>query len=531
MQMEADGANDTAGVEPALSVRERQANDEVNASGADDTVGNSPAPSSRRRQGIDEVEADGADDTAGVEPALSVRERQANDEVNASGADDTVGNSPAPSSRRRQGTDEAAAEPPRQGGGGPQRVGEPGDVPGATATNGTQGTGAPEMEDDCTDAEGQSPAREETERRLQEPDPDISAWVAGDCRVVTDSGAGPSSGSQVGHESVPAAMFKCEDIKQARSYLEMAGVVTLELPELKELLERIPDAAEVATQLCRLKGEPIFQELRCNGDGSYCHDETDEGRLLMDYGTGGQRWMVNLQRPSMPAARHAAGGSTGRGKSGSEMGEEGGGEEKEDGGEEEEDGGEEDAGEGAEGSEGEREASLKKAIMLYERLLPIRSFGYHYLRKVARSGESVQKAVVLANHPGKPGDPPVGVQATHVDLAPGVGGFVGFMPLAPVSVLVSPGSHVAVQLYHKLREAQPQVPEKGIMLSVSAPKMVRMHMKPGQIVLLHVNTVHAGDAGVLNTWSPRIHFYVYRGSVDNETHPVEAMGPLFAALF
>ncbi|GLC52739.1 hypothetical protein PLESTB_000662700 [Pleodorina starrii] len=500
--MEADGANDTAGVEPALSVRERQANDEVNASGADDTVGNSPAPSSRRRQGIDEVEADGADDTAGVEPALSVRERQANDEVNASGADDTVGNSPAPSSRRRQGTDEAAAEPPRQGGGGPQRVGEPGDVPGATATNGTQGTGAPEMEDDCTDAEGQSPAREETERRLQ-----------------------------VGHESVPAAMFKCEDIKQARSYLEMAGVVTLELPELKELLERIPDAAEVATQLCRLKGEPIFQELRCNGDGSYCHDETDEGRLLMDYGTGGQRWMVNLQRPSMPAARHAAGGSTGRGKSGSEMGEEGGGEEKEDGGEEEEDGGEEDAGEGAEGSEGEREASLKKAIMLYERLLPIRSFGYHYLRKVARSGESVQKAVVLANHPGKPGDPPVGVQATHVDLAPGVGGFVGFMPLAPVSVLVSPGSHVAVQLYHKLREAQPQVPEKGIMLSVSAPKMVRMHMKPGQIVLLHVNTVHAGDAGVLNTWSPRIHFYVYRGSVDNETHPVEAMGPLFAALF
>ncbi|GLC61235.1 hypothetical protein PLESTB_001734000 [Pleodorina starrii] len=92
-------------------------------------------------------------------------------------------------------------------------------------------------------------------------------------------------------------------------------------------------------------------------------------------------------------------------------------------------------------------------------------------------------------------------------------------------------SHTAVQLYHKLKEAQPQVPDEGIMLSVSAPKMVRMHMKPGQIVLLHVNTVHAGDAGVLNTWSPRIHFYVYQGSVDNETHPVEPMGSLFAALF
>ncbi|GLC60666.1 hypothetical protein PLESTB_001655600 [Pleodorina starrii] len=245
---------------------------------------------------------------------------------------------------------------------------------------------------------------------------------------------GTRSTAKPGHESVPAALYKCEGIKQARSYLEVAGVATLEPPELKELLERIPDAAEVATQLCRLKGEPISQELQHNGDGNYCYDETDEGQLLMDYSTGGQHWRVNLQRPSMPAVRHVAGGSTGRGKSGSELGEEGGGEEKEDGGEEEDDGGEEeeDGGEGAEGGEEEQEASLKQVLKLYERLLPIRSFGSNYLRKVTRPGESVQKAVVLANHIGKPGDPPVGVQATHVDLVPGAGGFVGFMPLAPV---------------------------------------------------------------------------------------------------
>ncbi|GLC47442.1 hypothetical protein PLESTM_002074700 [Pleodorina starrii] len=407
------------------------------------------AAAEQPRQGDDDApRAGGLGDGGGAAPAdvgqlrdltaaAAEQPRQGDDDApRAGGLGDGGGAAPADGGQLRDLT-AAAAEQPRQDDDDAPRAGGLGDVPGATAIDGTEGSFVSEMEEGSTDAEVQSPAVEETEARLQgkevtyasrhpvkrrkpspsamqagssaeqELDPDISVWVAG---IVTDSSAGPSS--QVGHKSVPAALYKCEGIKHARSYLEMAGVVTLEPPELKELLDKIPDAAEAAIQLCKLKGEPIFQELRHNNDGNYCYDKHDKGRLLMDYGTGGQRWM-----------------------------------------------------------------------------------------------------------------------ATHVDLAPGVSGFVGFLPLEPVSVLVSPGSHTAVQLYHKLKEAQPQVPDEGIMLSVSAPKMVRMHMKPGQIVLLHVNTVHAGDAGVLNTWSPRIHFYVYQGSVDNETHPVEPMGSLFAALF
>ncbi|GLC61234.1 hypothetical protein PLESTB_001733900 [Pleodorina starrii] len=263
--------------------------------------------------------------------AAAEQPRQGDDDApRAGGLGDGGGAAPADGGQLRDLT-AAAAEQPRQDDDDAPRAGGLGDVPGATAIDGTEGSFVSEMEEGSTDAEVQSPAVEETEARLQgkevtyasrhpvkrrkpspsamqagssaeqELDPDISVWVAG---IVTDSSAGPSS--QVGHKSVPAALYKCEGIKHARSYLEMAGVVTLEPPELKELLDKIPDAAEAAIQLCKLKGEPIFQELRHNNDGNYCYDKHDKGRLLMDYGTGGQRWMVNLQRPTMPAVRHTA---------------------------------------------------------------------------------------------------------------------------------------------------------------------------------------------------------------------------------
>ncbi|GLC77417.1 hypothetical protein PLESTF_001933400 [Pleodorina starrii] len=543
-EAEASQRNNPLATQPGGTGIGGQGGGETGADEAAEAVGTQPGGTGIGGQGGGETGADEAAEAVGTQPGGTGIGGQGGGETGADEAAEAVGTQPGGTDIGGQGGGETGAD---------EAAEAVGTQPGGTDIGGQGGgeTGA----DEAAEAVGTQPGGtgiggqgggEETERRLQVGVNYSSRRPVKRRKPSPSTVQVESSAEQVCHESVPAALYKCEDIKEARSYLEMAGVVTLEPPKLQELLQAIPDAAEAAIQLCRLRGGPIFQELRHGDGGNYCYDEHDEGRLLMDYGTGGQRWMVDLKRPSMPAGRHAAGGSTGRGKSGSEMGEEGGGEEKEDGAEEEEGGGEEEdggeekegrgeeeeeGGEGADGDEGEQEVSPQQVLKLYKRLLPIRRFGSSYLRNVARSKESVQKAVVLANHPGKPGDPPVGVQATHVDLAPEAGGFVGFMPLAPVSVLVSPGSHIAVQLYHKLREAHPQVPEKGIMLSVSAPKMVRMHMKPGQIVLLHVNTVHAGDAGVHNTWSPRIHFYVHQGDVDNETHPVEPMGPLFAALF
>ena len=48
---------------------------------------------------------------------------------------------------------------------------------------------------------------------------------------------------------------------------------------------------------------------------------------------------------------------------------------------------------------------------------------------------------------------------------------------------------------------------------------------------MKASKVHAGDAGSLGEWSPRVHFYATRGAIDNETSPIEHVLPLFAKLF
>ncbi|GIL66534.1 hypothetical protein Vafri_19998 [Volvox africanus] len=66
---------------------------------------------------------------------------------------------------------------------------------------------------------------------------------------------------------------------------------------------------------------------------------------------------------------------------------------------------------------------------------------------------------------------------------------------------------------------------------MSNQRVVRMHMHPGQIVLLNGNTVHAGDAGKPGLWSPRMHVYLQTVRVKNATWPLEAIHEKFAAKF
>ncbi|GIL93523.1 hypothetical protein Vretifemale_20910 [Volvox reticuliferus] len=51
----------------------------------------------------------------------------------------------------------------------------------------------------------------------------------------------------------------------------------------------------------------------------------------------------------------------------------------------------------------------------------------------------------------------------------------------------------------------------------SQQKVLRLRMHPGQMVLLDGNTIHAGDAGKPNSWSPRLQVYAHSKKVINTT--------------
>ena len=154
------------------------------------------------------------------------------------------------------------------------------------------------------------------------------------------------------------------------------------------------------------------------------------------------------------------------------------------------------------------------------------------LSTVAGTDLRVQNTMVLVNELV---EPPVGIQCLHSDLPPFEPGFVGLLlGLSRYTLLVSPGSHWAVQMHQSLmdqRSEQGNISEEDIMFMIAVPKLVRLVIEPGQLVLLHGNTVHAGDAGSAGDMVPRMHFYATKTSVCNETQPVVGLGPLFEALF
>ena len=151
-------------------------------------------------------------------------------------------------------------------------------------------------------------------------------------------------------------------------------------------------------------------------------------------------------------------------------------------------------------------------------------------RLLVRSGLDVNRTVLLINHPGKEGDEPVGMQAIHTDLHALRQGFVVFLGLSRYSVLVSPTSHHSIRTLASLQKMNPDSTESDFISMVSAPKLVRLVIEPGQLVLVHGNTVHAGDAGSLGEWAPRLHFYATSSAIDNETMPIEHVHPLLAKL-
>ena len=248
------------------------------------------------------------------------------------------------------------------------------------------------------------------------------------------------------------------------------------------------EVAAAATTYGREYGEAIFQAPKKGPNGEYLRDMDDDGRFLMTYGEGGQRWMAAFERITPTPMNN---------------------------------------------DQNEMDmAACKMKETLHNVLDVVIDRATDIVKGViGKNCYKVHKTVVMVNHPGKEGDEPVGMQAIHTDLVPLRNGFVGFLGLSRYYVLVSPMSHHAIRTFETLRKKNPLLQDSDLLRLVGAPKLVRLLIEPGQIVLVHGNTVHAGDAGIRGEWAPRVHFYATKGMVDNETCPIENANPLLANLF
>lgn len=245
------------------------------------------------------------------------------------------------------------------------------------------------------------------------------------------------------------------------------------------------EVAAAATTYGREYGQAIFLAPKKGPNGEYLRDMDDGGRFLMTSGEGGQRWMAAFERKVPNNEQHEM-----------DM------------------------------------AACKMKETLHNVLeVVIERATYVVMGVIGKNSYKVHKTVVMVNHPGKEGDEPVGMQAIHTDLMALRNGFVGFLGLCRYSVLVSPMSHHTIRNFEALRKKNPLLQDSDILRLVGAPKLVRLMIEPGQIVLVHGNTVHAGDAGIRGEWAPRVHFYATKGMVDNETCPIENAHPLLAKLF
>ena len=333
------------------------------------------------------------------------------------------------------------------------------------------------------------------------------------------------------YTEVPASFYRCPDDTKPRAHLDLLGVTTLEPEGLKQLIT--PALVAKVVEFAELMGAPIFNEAMRTGEGKVPKDSNDEGRYLLTSGEGGLRWQAHLSKPQKPAPGPGEGVHIEAGRGGSDEAEEemgGGGNGEQEEGEEEENGQEEGGGVDAEERRFTRE-KWERACELLEGIAPVRQRITQALESAKAGGEKVQKGVVLIN---RPGSPPLRAQLIHTDMSVGRKGFVAIAVLEPCSVLVSPGSHSAIRQYQGLLGIDKQLHkarEANALASVAVSKLVRMQMEPGQVVLLHGNTVHAGDAAVGDRKSPRLHFYVLKGNVDNETNPLFHLGKRFAAMF
>jgi hypothetical protein len=288
---------------------------------------------------------------------------------------------------------------------------------------------------------------------------------------------------------LPAEVFAASTIKAWRSILDSVGVTTC-IP--KDLAPLLADGklAEAAEEFALLLGTPIFLEPEKGPDGGLLLNKDDGDRILMSSGVRSQRWQAYLEPPQSPSE-----------------------------------------GEGDAEEHAQELGAVERAQVLYDKLKPLSAVGANWLNKLARSQTEVTKVTVLVNRAGGPDAPPVPAQCLHTDLGAGVVGMAGFMPLVPCDVLVAPFSQHTIMAHEAVMGVSSIAASALAALAVPKHRLVRLQMKPGQIVAVQGNVVHAGSDGVAGEAWPRIHFYVTRKETDNETHPLVENNPLFTAMF
>lgn len=292
-------------------------------------------------------------------------------------------------------------------------------------------------------------------------------------------------------QEVRASFFFEGDITKASKLLHVLGVVNIIDSDLVAAVTTEVQAA--AGEYGCLHGDAIFLRPKNTADGALCYDPHDGGRILMTNGEGGRRLQAPLNAPMRKPQEPGASATIAQ-----------------------------------HATYAQEVAKHKRTRELAEIIKPVAKKAAAILAAVAGPDLRIRNSMVLVNEPV---EPPVGIQCLHCDLPPFAKGFVGLLALSRYTILVSPASHHAVQAHQMLMDMHPNADESEIMCMVSAPKLVRLVIEPGELVLLHGNIIHAGDMGSAGELSPRIHFYVIQNSVDNETLPAIGMGPLFEAMF
>lgn len=137
----------------------------------------------------------------------------------------------------------------------------------------------------------------------------------------------------------------------------------------------------------------------------------------------------------------------------------------------------------------------------------------------------LQPPMLLGNKPEK--TVAVERQALHVDVAWGALGYVIILALVEnTTLLVAPGSHFWA--FHRGNKFTDSMPPSF--------QVERIVLHPGEFVIMHGNTVHAGDAGVVGEWAPRLHWHVVPAHAGKEregeiTYLISKLGKKFTDKF
>jgi hypothetical protein len=122
----------------------------------------------------------------------------------------------------------------------------------------------------------------------------------------------------------------------------------------------------------------------------------------------------------------------------------------------------------------------------------------------------------------EPGQKPVTKQGWHTDMAEGKWGIVAIGAVQPMTLLMFPGSRFEIQEFLRLEQLVADLKIKMVdmdaWLKSRSFKAVRLVLKPGDLLFLTGDTIHAGDRGINGQPSLRLHWYITKdGTVDNST--------------